>query len=132
MDPISAGLLVAVATGAAGEAGRQLWTALSDMIRRRTPDEGTSEPATGQAELVSLSEAPHDVTRAQELSLALSLRAQQDPRFAAALTQWRQQAQTLHAGAGDTTNTVSGGEQHGPLLQGRDFSGITFNVPDQR
>ena len=27
---------------------------------------------------------------------------------------------------GDVTNTVSGGTQHGPVLQGRDFSDLTF------
>jgi hypothetical protein len=31
--------------------------------------------------------------------------------------------------AGDVTNTISGGTQHGPVFQGRDFSGLTFGSP---
>ena len=30
---------------------------------------------------------------------------------------------------GDVTNTISGGTQHGPLLQGRDFTGLSFGTP---
>ena len=28
--------------------------------------------------------------------------------------------------SGNVTNTISGGTQHGPVLQGRDFTGLTF------
>jgi hypothetical protein len=31
---------------------------------------------------------------------------------------------------GNVTNVISGGEQHGPVIMGRDFTEITFN-PDQ-
>ena len=30
---------------------------------------------------------------------------------------------------GDVTNTISGGTQYGPVLQGRDFTGLTFGSP---
>jgi hypothetical protein len=30
---------------------------------------------------------------------------------------------------GNITNTMSGGTQHGPVLQGRDFTGLTFGAP---
>ena len=30
---------------------------------------------------------------------------------------------------GNVTNTISGGTQQGPVLQGRDFSNITFGAP---
>jgi hypothetical protein len=29
---------------------------------------------------------------------------------------------------GDVSNTISGGTQHGPVLQGRDFTGLTFGA----
>ncbi|MFF9521785.1 hypothetical protein [Streptomyces achromogenes] len=132
MDSISADLLVTMATGAAGEAGRQLWAALSGLVRRRPAEEEAPEPATGEAELVSLAEAPHDVARARALSEVLGARAEQDPWFLAELTRWHQRARGLETGQGDTSNTISGGTQHGPVLQGRDFSGITFNDPGPR
>ncbi|GAA3774184.1 hypothetical protein ACFS5L_29020 [Streptomyces phyllanthi] len=133
MDPISASLLVAVATGAGGEAGRQLWESLRGWVRRNPADEaaGSPVPVTGEVELASFSEAPHDVERARALSEALSCRAEQDPLFRASLMQWQQQTQRLHTGHGDTDNTVSGGTQNGPVVQGRDFSGINFNAPGQ-
>ncbi|WP_318202299.1 hypothetical protein [Streptomyces sp. SCL15-4] len=131
MDSISASLLMTMATGAAGEAGRQLWTALSGLVRRGPAAEaaGTPVQATGEIELAALSEAPHDAARARALSEALGRRAQQEPWFLAELAQWHRQAQRLDTGQGDTSNTISGGTQNGPVLQGRDFSAITFNAP---
>lgn len=131
MDSISAELLVTMATGAAGEAGRQLWAALSGLVRRRPAEGEAPEPVTGEVELASLAEAPHDVERARALSEALGLRAEQDPWFLDGLTRWHERARSLETGQGDTSNTISGGTQHGPVLQGRDFSGITFNDPGQ-
>ncbi|MET9440782.1 hypothetical protein [Streptomyces sp. NPDC006610] len=136
MDPISAGLLVAIATGAAGEAGRQLWAGLGGLVTRRTAIEAgereTSATITGSAELASLNEAPDDLERAQALSNILARRAQVDEAFRAGLMQWHQQAQALRTGDGETTNAISGGTQNGPILQGRDFSGINFNGPSQK
>lgn len=124
---------MAVATGAGGEVGHQLWAQLRGLVRRG-PSEGAAgalEPTTCDAELASLSEAPHDVERARALGAALIRRAEQDPLFRADLTHWQQQAQMLRTGDGHTTNTVSGGTQRGPVVQGRDFSGINFNAPGQ-
>ena len=133
MDPISASLLTAVATGAGGELGQQLWGALRGLVRRSPTGEpaGSPDPATGEAELTALSAAPHDVERARALSEALRRRAEQDPLFRTHLTQWQQQAQVLRTGDGDAHNTVSGGNQQGPIVQGRDFSGLNINVPGQ-
>ncbi|WP_155058330.1 hypothetical protein [Streptomyces blattellae] len=133
MDPISASVLVAAASGAGGEMGRQLWDSLRRLVRGNPADEAAGSPVlvTGEAELASLSETPHDAERARALSEALSRRAEQDPSFRADLTQWQQQAQLLRTGDGDTTNVISGGSQRGPVVQGRDFSGINFNVPSQ-
>ncbi|MFF6990982.1 hypothetical protein [Streptomyces sp. NPDC010273] len=133
MDPISASLLTALATGAGGEVGQQLWSALRGLVRRRPTEDAGGSPgaATGEGELTSLFQAPHDVERARALSEALSRRAEQDPLFRTHLTQWQQQAQMLRTGDGDTSNTVSGGDQRGPVVMGRDFSTINFNAPGQ-
>ncbi|MGW5492816.1 hypothetical protein [Streptomyces olivaceoviridis] len=136
MDPISAELLVAMATGAAGEAGRHLWAALTGLVRS-SPDRQADEPeapavAAGQEELVALNAAPHDTALARLLSQALDRRAQQDRSFRTNLEQWRLRAQALRTGDGETRNEISGGAQNGPVFQGRDFSAITFNGPDER
>ena len=34
----------------------------------------------------------------------------------------------VRAAEGNVTNTISGGTQYGPVLQGRDFSNITFGA----
>ncbi|MFE7644752.1 hypothetical protein [Streptomyces phaeoluteigriseus] len=120
-----------MASGAAGEAGRQLWAALNHLVRGR-PEEGSPAVAAGEAELVSLSRAPDDEERARALSAILLRRAEQDAVFQAGLAQWQQQARTLGTGPGETHNTISGGTQRSPVLQGRDFSGITFNGPVER
>lgn len=124
---------MAVATGTGGEMGRQLWDSLRGLLRREQADEATGlpGPSTGEAELTALAEAPHDVERARALSEALSYRAERDPLFGADLMQWQRQAQAPQSGDGDTRNTVSGGKQSGPVVQGRDFSRINFNAPGQ-
>ncbi|MFT2016198.1 hypothetical protein ACMA1D_10200 [Streptomyces sp. 796.1] len=130
MDPISVEILIAMASGAAGAAGQRAWEALHTLVRRR-PESGTSDPvpATGEDELAALTAAPEDAQRARALLQALHQRAADDPQFRLSLAQWTQQAQAAQTGDGDTSNTVSGGEQHGPVLQGRDFNGLTFNGP---
>ncbi|MER8028970.1 hypothetical protein ABTZ78_08415 [Streptomyces bauhiniae] len=127
MEPISAGLLVAIATGAAGEAGKQLWERLAGMIRR--PPAEPSDTPTGDTELVALAQSPGDRARAQALGDVLARRAQGDEAFRADLMQWRQQAQNLRTGDGDTHNVIRGSTHHAPVLQGRDFSGVNFNLP---
>ncbi|GGZ25320.1 hypothetical protein GCM10010387_18540 [Streptomyces inusitatus] len=126
MDPVSMGVLAALAGGAGGELGRQAWAALSELVRR--PFGGQVEAAApGEAELAALSEAPGEQVRAEALSGALAARAVVDPEFAAALDSWRGRVPALVEGS--VTNTVSGGTQYGSVIQGRDFSGITFSNP---
>lgn len=126
MDPVSVGVLAALAGGAGGELGRQAWATLSELVRRPFGRQAGA-PAPGEAELVALSEAPGEPARAEALSGALAARAAVDPEFAAALDSWRGRIPALAEGS--VTNTVSGGTQYGPVIQGRDFSGITFNSP---
>ncbi|MDQ0595685.1 hypothetical protein QF037_000030 [Streptomyces canus] len=136
MDPISAALLVAIATGAAGEAGKQLWGGLAGLVRRRpageTAELNAASSNPGESELALLAQSPDDVDLARALSEALTHRAEHDEAFRAGLMQWHQQAQALRTGDGETKNTISGGNQSGPVLQGRDFSGINFNGPSQK
>ena len=53
-------------------------------------------------------------------------RAGVDPGFERALGEWWEQAAPVREKTGNVTNTISGGVQHGPVLQGRDFTGLTF------
>ena len=126
MDPVSVGVLAALAGGAGGELGRQAWATLSELVRRPFGRQAGA-PAPGEAELVALGEAPGEPARAEALSGALAARAAVDPEFAAALDSWRGRIPALTEGS--VINTVSGGTQYGPVIQGRDFSGITFNSP---
>jgi hypothetical protein len=133
MDPISVALLAALAGGAGGELGRQTWVGLTTLVRRpftRGQEESVQAPvvSSGETELVRLQGAPGDVARAQALSTALAVRAAVDAEFSSGLQQWHEQAKLVRTGDGDVHNTISGGSQHGPVLQGRDFSGLSFTT----
>lgn len=132
MDPVSVGLLMAVAGGAGGEVGRRAWTGLSALVRRPFGrDGGGQSPAvsSGEAELVHLAAEPDDQSRAQALSTALAVRAAVDEDFRTHLAAWQEQAKLVRTGDGAVTNTISGGTQNGPVLQGRDFSNLNFTTP---
>ena len=134
MDPVSVTLLLALAGGAGGEVGRQAWAGLSALVRRpfrHGHDDSPDTPAvgSGEAELARLEEAPADPARAQALSTALAARAALDADFRNDLQQWHEQAKPVRTGDGDVHNTISGGAFHGPVVQGRDFSGISFTTP---
>ncbi|MFF9521972.1 hypothetical protein ACF1DV_08290 [Streptomyces achromogenes] len=132
MDPVSVGLLVALASGAGGEAGRQAWAGLGALVRRPFRQHGEGQaPAvgSGEAELVRLAEDPDDQGRAQALSTALAVRAALDEAFRTHLAAWQEQVKLVRTGDGAVTNTVSGGTQHGPVVQGRDFSHLSFTTP---
>ncbi|WP_405419234.1 hypothetical protein [Streptomyces erythrochromogenes] len=131
MDPVSVGLLAALAGGVAGEVGRQTWTALGALVRRPFGRGGGQAAAvsSGEAELTRLAADPGDQTRAQALSTALAVRAAVDEDFRTGLAAWHEQAALVRAGDGAVTNLVSGGTQNGPVLQGKDFTNVTFNAP---
>ncbi|MEV4976755.1 hypothetical protein [Streptomyces scopuliridis] len=132
MDPVSVGLLTALAGGAGGELGRQAWAGLSALVRRPFGQDGGGQaPAvsSGEAELVRLAAEPGDQGRAQALSTALAVRAAVDEDFRSRLAHWQEQAELVRVGEGAVTNNVSGGTQNGPVIQGRDFSNLTFTTP---
>ncbi|OAR25176.1 hypothetical protein A8W25_05850 [Streptomyces sp. ERV7] len=133
MDPVSTALLAELAGGAGGALGHQAWLGLTALVRRpfgHDHDASAQDPAvsTGEAELIRLQAEPGDTARAQALSTALATRAAVDPEFSTDLRQWNEQVESMRTRDGDVHNTVSGGTQYGHVLQGRDFSGLTFNT----
>ncbi|MEU1820292.1 hypothetical protein ABZ543_34710 [Streptomyces roseifaciens] len=123
MDPIAPELLMALASGTAGAAGRQIWLALRNLIGRRSDPVGGPD---GEGELVALDETPGSVDRARELAQALAERARQDPAFACALEIWRREAKALpelRTGTGEVRNEISGGTFQGAVVQARDING---------
>lgn len=131
MDPISAAALAALAGGVGGEAGRHAWQALSALVRRpfrQGAADGAPVVSSGEAELTVLAQEPGELERAQRLSTALAVRAALDAEFRLALESWWRQAESVCTGEGAVTNQVSGGTQYGPVVQGRDFSGLTITA----
>lgn len=126
MDPVSVGLLAALAGGAGGEIGRQAWAGLTCLVRRPSPalPDGSPTP-TGEGELTALSDRPSDAERAHALSTTLAVRAALDADFRARLEQWSQEARNVSVG-GDVHNSVSGSIVRGSVVQGRDFFGPDF------
>ncbi|OWA08153.1 hypothetical protein B9W62_17880 [Streptomyces sp. CS113] len=135
MDTITAAALAALAGGLGGEAGRQAWQGLTALVRRPfgraqaqgTQDDGTPQVSSGEPEVAALAGDPTDPMRAQALATALGVRAALDGEFRVLLDEWWQRAQASSSG-GDVHNSISGGIQNGPVLQGRDFSSLTFNM----
>ncbi|MEV5351875.1 hypothetical protein ACIPM2_23460 [Streptomyces sp. NPDC086081] len=116
MEPITAGLLLALASGTAGAAGEQMWASLRELVVRRGSRSGEEEPAVP-------ADPPRSEERAGQLAELLNERARQDPDFADALEIWRRRAGAQVASrSGDVTNTITGGSQ-GTVIQGRDFHG---------
>ena len=139
MDPVTIGaVLAAVIGGAGGQLGAQLWQGVVSLVRRpfhRTTATGGDAAAevvpAGEAELAALQQAPGDQQKAVALAEALLARSGADDEFRRDLENWWVQAEQIRASLniGDVTNTISGGTQYGPVLQGRDFSNITFGTP---
>jgi hypothetical protein len=134
MDPVTMGaVLAAIAGGAGGALGGQLWAGLSALVRRpfRRAHPAGDAPVrlpSGEVELAALEQAPADQRRAMALAEVLLARAEADGEFRGALRAWWEQASQIRI-EGDVTNTISGGTFSGPVLQGRDFSGLTFGSP---
>ncbi|MEU2394642.1 hypothetical protein [Streptomyces sp. NPDC007369] len=119
-------LLAALAGGAGGEAGKQAWSGLGALVRRPFQRaDGVPAVSSGEAELAALEEAPGP-ERANALSTALAVRAALDAQFRTGLQQWHEQARVVRTGDGEVTSTISGGTFHAPVVQGRDFSGVSF------
>ncbi|MFB7112529.1 hypothetical protein [Streptomyces sp. NPDC056291] len=124
MEPVTAELLIALASGAAGAAGQSLWERLRGLVRRDASAGEGGDQQAGEGELVALDEDTGNTLRARELADALVLRARQDPAFAEALELWRQEAERIHSGGGggDMHQEVSGGTQRNVVFT-RDVHG---------
>lgn len=98
-----------------------LWRRLLQRIfATRAGDEPLPEPV---ADVVA-DPAGEDALAALRLAVRKALAAD-------AGLQGEVRAMLFQAGAvisGDVTNTISGGTQHGPVLQGRDFTNLSFGV----
>ena len=138
MDPVTIGaVLLALASGAGEGLGKQLWEGVVALVRRPFRREvATSGDATaaelmptGAAQLAAFQQAPADREKAIALAEMLLARSGADAEFRQALGSWWQRAEPIWASIGNATNTVSGGIQQGPVLQGRDFNNITFGAP---
>lgn len=128
MDPVTVGaVLLAVATGVSEALGGELWAGVVALVRR--PLRGGRQPGgSGEAELAALRGAPADRAKAVALAEVLLARAAADPGFGRALGEWWARAEPVREKSGNVTNVISGGHQYGPVLQGRDFTGLTFGV----
>jgi hypothetical protein len=134
MDPVTIGaVLAAIAGGAGGALGGQVWMAVSALVRRpfrraQSTGDTTAALPSGEAELAALEHAPADQRRAVALAEILVARANSDTGFREVLEAWWVQASQLNLG-GSVTNTISGGTFHGQVQQGRDFTGLSFGSP---
>ena len=134
MDPVTlAAVLVAVVTGASEVLSGQLLTGLVTLVRRpwhrKTPKADPAALPPGEAELTAFQQSPRDEHKAVALAEVLLARAQADSEFGRALQEWWARAEPVRASLGDVTNTISGGTQYGAVLQGRDFTNLTFGAP---
>ena len=134
MDPVTIGaVLLAIVSGAGTQLGTQLWEGVVSLVRRpfRHKALGSDSAAvvpSGESELGAFQEAPGDRQKAVALAEVLLARSGTDEEFRQALEGWWQQAEPIRANIGNVTNAISGGTQQGPVLQGRDFSNITFGA----
>ncbi|MFF7403000.1 hypothetical protein [Streptomyces murinus] len=139
MDPVSMGLLTALAGGAGGELGRQAWTGLGELVRRPfrrggavgpegSAPQGSASEGSGEAELAMLARDPGDAAAARALSVVLHRRAAADAEFEERLRRWDEAARRVSLTGGDVHNSISGGTFSAPVIQGRDFTGTTFGT----
>ena len=134
VDPVTVGaVLLAVVTGVSEALGGQLWAGVVSLVRRpfRSKQESDAAPAvaSGEAEMLALQQSRGDRQKAVALAEVLLARAEADAGFDRALKDWWAQAEPVREKVGNVTNTISGGSQYGPVLQGRDFTGpITFGA----
>ncbi|MBV2357139.1 hypothetical protein KUM39_22645 [Streptomyces sp. J2-1] len=131
MDPITGAALAALAGSLGGEAGRSAWQGLTALVRRpfrRTGQEDAQLPdglPSGEPELTALQRDPANQAHAQALATALGVRAALDAEFRARLDEWWEQTRSTSIDV--VENRVTGGTQ-GNVVQGRDFTGLTFNI----
>ncbi|MFB8773923.1 hypothetical protein [Streptomyces broussonetiae] len=65
--------------------------------------------------------------RAQALGAAPAARSSLEPDFGANLRQLHAGAKLIFEAEGGVRNSISGGNLYGPVLQGRNLSGLSFS-----
>jgi len=132
MDPVTIGaVLLAVVTGASETLSGQLWAAVVSLVRRppHRKMSANSDVTSGEAELAALLQTSQNQQKAVALAERLLTRAAADVEFDQALKDWWERAEPVRVKLGLTvTNIINGGRQYGPVLQGQNFSGITFGA----
>jgi hypothetical protein len=124
MDPATAGVLAAtvvpLASGLAGEAGRQAWNSLVATVRARFGREVA--PTAGEASI--------DRADAEALAAELMHLAEQDAEFSEWLGTWIRSASSI-GGNPTVTNTVGDrANVSGGLVQAHTVTGnVTFGSP---
>lgn len=133
VDPSAVAVLTSLVTGvlggAAGEAGKQMWGRMKELVRGWF---GRDDPTTRAMEQVDLVSADPQMVEAVSGVLAqrLSDSARRDPAFAADLRQWMSEASRAINVDGDVTNTISGEAKiGGSVVQARDIGSVNFGTP---
>ncbi|MEV0394632.1 hypothetical protein [Polymorphospora rubra] len=128
MDPITAAVLAAtvvpLASGAAGEAGRQAWVSLTAFLRTRF-GQGAAPAAAAAVE------RQPDAPRAQVLATHLVDLAEHDQEFGQWLRVWLRDATRVCDQQRSSTNIVGGQAQiTGNLVQTQTIVGsLNFGAP---
>ncbi|WP_155357320.1 hypothetical protein [Acrocarpospora macrocephala] len=124
MDPtLIAALISAVAGGVAGEVGKNAWTSLASLVRRRYGDHSRELAAVEAASPESASSET-----APDISGLLVEWARTDADFGEALTTWAAQTAETIGQSHDIANTISGDARiQGTVIQAGDvFGSITI------
>ncbi|MEU0933753.1 hypothetical protein [Embleya sp. NPDC005971] len=119
------------------ESWAQARTRIAALFGRGDPAQGVlieRELESSQRELSVAREAGDDLVIADveaEWRTRLRRLLRTDPVAAAELRALLDELAPLlpEEAMGTVHNTISGGTQHGPVVQGRDFSGLTFGTP---
>jgi hypothetical protein len=121
MEPVSADLLLAAASGLGDAAGRRLWQELCHLVRGSIRHSGSpvgpAEQAGAAEQMSALEQHPGDRDLAARLAQQLTARTAADADFRRELTAWVAGARQFYAPRGRVHNEISGGTFHQPVLQ---------------
>ncbi|MEU0458698.1 hypothetical protein ABZ322_38330 [Streptomyces sp. NPDC006129] len=137
MEAELAALAASGATTLVGLMVSDSWTAARDRVARffaRRSDDGAVEEElqSAQAELAAARDARDDDAAAgveAEWRTRLRRALEADPRAAEELRSLLAELDPREGGEPSVSvhNSISGGVQHGPVVQGQSFSGLTFH-----
>jgi hypothetical protein len=134
MDAELAALAAAGATAVVEQMAGDAWTQVRDRVvaffARRGGEEAAveGELETSREELPAVGRA--DVEAMWRIRLSRALAA--DPSAAAELRAILDDLAPAGSGLGDVHNVISGGVQHGPVIQAGNVGAVTFGAPAPR